>query len=252
MNYQKIYDDLIAKRIANPLSDNDKGHRHHIKPKRLFPDLATDPNNIVKLTYREHFIAHLLYAKICQQKFGVESWQYRAMHFVIYRMCFSKKFQFKINGRTYQQILEQQSKIKVPDEQRQRVSLKLRGRIPKNKGKKMSVEFSANISKRLKGNTIGKGRIHVTNGKINKMVFPNEIPKGFIPGRIYIRKAPSKKGSIPWNKGKKLRSLTEQEKQIRSRNANGRKHFTNGIKNIFVRPENVPEGFYPGITIKHK
>ena len=252
MNYQKIYDDLIAKRITNPLNSEDKGHRHHIKPKRLFPDLATDPNNVVKLTYREHFIAHLLYAKICYQKFGVESWQYRAMHYVIYRMCFAKKFQFRINGRTYQQILEQQSKIKVPDEQKQRIRLKLLGRIPKNKGKKMSAKFSANVSKRLKGNTIGQGRIHVTNGKINKMVFPNEIPEGFTLGRTYIRKAPGKKSSIPWNKGKKLRHLTEHEKQIRSKNFTGRRHFTNGIQNIFVFPDNVPEDFYPGITSKGK
>lgn len=37
-----------------------------------------------------------------------------------------------------------------------------------------------------------------------------------------------------------------------SQSATGRKHFTNGIKNIFVLPENAPEGFYPGITSKGK
>ena len=26
----------------------------------------------------------------------------------------------------------------------------------------------------------------------------------------------------------------------------GKRHFTNGLKNIFCRPEDCPEGFYPG------
>ena len=38
--------------------------RHHIKPKSLFPELRDDPDNIVMLTAREHFVAHLLLAKI--------------------------------------------------------------------------------------------------------------------------------------------------------------------------------------------
>lgn len=38
--------------------------RHHIKPKALFPELRDNPDNIVMLTAREHFVAHLLLAKI--------------------------------------------------------------------------------------------------------------------------------------------------------------------------------------------
>jgi hypothetical protein len=39
-----------------------------------------------------------------------------------------------------------------------------------------------------KGNTVAKGRIHINNGEINKMVYPNQIPEGFNKGRIYRRK----------------------------------------------------------------
>lgn len=32
----------------------------------------------------------------------------------------------------------------------------------------------------------------------------------------------------------------------------GRRHFTNGVKNIFCKPTDCPQGFYPGITMKKK
>ena len=60
MNYQKIYDDLIKKRVENPPTE--KFERHHIVPKSLGGSNKKD--NIVKLTVREHYIAHLLLCKI--------------------------------------------------------------------------------------------------------------------------------------------------------------------------------------------
>lgn len=60
MNYQKTYDQLIANRLIN----HPTGYfeRHHILPKCLGgSDCST---NIVHLTAREHYIAHLLLAKI--------------------------------------------------------------------------------------------------------------------------------------------------------------------------------------------
>ncbi len=44
-----------------------------------------------------------------------------------------------------------------------------------------------------------KGRIWINNGKIQKMVFENEIPNGFIKGSLNK----SNLGKIPWNKGLK-------------------------------------------------
>lgn len=61
MNYKKIYIRLIKKRISNPIKI---GYRenHHILPKALGGDNSKD--NIVALTGREHWIAHLLLHKI--------------------------------------------------------------------------------------------------------------------------------------------------------------------------------------------
>lgn len=44
------------------------GERHHIKPRSLFPELAKSKDNIVKLTYREHYICHWLLTKIYPSK----------------------------------------------------------------------------------------------------------------------------------------------------------------------------------------
>lgn len=58
MDYQKIYDNLMKKRLENPPTE--KFERHHIVPRSL----GGSNNNIVKLTYREHYIAHLLLCRI--------------------------------------------------------------------------------------------------------------------------------------------------------------------------------------------
>ena len=60
MNYQRIYDDLIAKRRVSPPVGYSE--RHHIVPRSMGG--ANHKDNIVILTAREHFVAHALLAKI--------------------------------------------------------------------------------------------------------------------------------------------------------------------------------------------
>jgi hypothetical protein len=61
MNYQKVYDDLIAKCQARSSIEGYK-ERHHIVPKSLGG--SNIPSNLVDLTAREHFVAHFLLAKL--------------------------------------------------------------------------------------------------------------------------------------------------------------------------------------------
>jgi hypothetical protein len=56
MNYQKIYNSLIAKAQARATVDGYK-ERHHIVPRSLGG--SDDKSNLVELTAREHFIAHM-------------------------------------------------------------------------------------------------------------------------------------------------------------------------------------------------
>ncbi len=60
MNHQYIYDCLIQKRQQEPATGYTE--RHHILPRSMGG--SDDPSNLVVLTGREHWIAHLLLWKI--------------------------------------------------------------------------------------------------------------------------------------------------------------------------------------------
>jgi len=61
VNYKNIYNDLIKKRIENPINEGYL-EKHHIIPRSLGG--SDNPENLIKFSAREHFIAHYLLAKI--------------------------------------------------------------------------------------------------------------------------------------------------------------------------------------------
>ena len=68
MNYQKIYDSLIQKRLDNPITKAQiYCESHHILPRCLGG--SDDKSNLVNLTAREHFIAHKLLSYIAIIKY---------------------------------------------------------------------------------------------------------------------------------------------------------------------------------------
>jgi hypothetical protein len=72
MNYKKIYDELISKRLNNTLEKNEYGEYHHIIPKCMG---GSDENsNIVKLSAKEHYIAHHLLYKIYKTPSMAHAW----------------------------------------------------------------------------------------------------------------------------------------------------------------------------------
>ena len=74
MNYKKIYFQIIKNRINNPASlplpEDELGYVyseiHHIIP-RSFGG-SDNPNNLVRLTAREHFIVHFLLYKMYKHR----------------------------------------------------------------------------------------------------------------------------------------------------------------------------------------
>lgn len=62
-HYMNRYMLLMQYYLVNPANDIDYTESHHILPRALFPEFVTDPNNIVVLPYRAHYIAHWLLAK---------------------------------------------------------------------------------------------------------------------------------------------------------------------------------------------
>ncbi|RVL37999.1 HNH endonuclease signature motif containing protein [Sinorhizobium meliloti] len=62
MNYQRIYNELIADRRVNPPSNDEYAEVHHILPRCLGG--GDDAGNLIRLRPEDHFFAHLLLAKI--------------------------------------------------------------------------------------------------------------------------------------------------------------------------------------------
>lgn len=71
MNYSKIYDMLMEDAIVNPKLDEYK-ESHHIVPKCMGGDDSL--NNLVKLTARQHYLAHWLLYKIYGTSSLVHAW----------------------------------------------------------------------------------------------------------------------------------------------------------------------------------
>lgn len=62
MDYLKVYNSIINKGKSNIFEKDDYFEEHHIVPKCLGGQDSND--NLVKLTYREHFVAHWLLFRI--------------------------------------------------------------------------------------------------------------------------------------------------------------------------------------------
>jgi len=198
MNYKKVYRDLIESRLKNPPKENFE--KHHILPKSLFPEKAKDERNLVKLDYKAHYVAHhLLY--LHYKSIGDKNAMNKMAHAWM-RMC-------KNNNGSHVSINEfKKAKdahilaLKNPtDEFRIILGNGNRGKPSKMKGRHFSEKARKNMKaahqfisletrKKLSIASAAndKGRIWINNGIENKFIYPNEIPDGYVKGRIYKRK----------------------------------------------------------------
>lgn len=99
MNYQKIYDQLIEKRRSSPLVKKNDGtiEMHHIIP-RSFGG-TDDDNNLINLSLREHYIAHVLLLKMAEQ-----THEYLAIGKMLSALIFMQQKCLKFNSRLYQKL----------------------------------------------------------------------------------------------------------------------------------------------------
>ena len=98
MNYEKIYYDFCSSRQALSRKKNEGEYfeEHHIKPKSLFPELKNDKTNLVLLTPREHYLAHLLLIR-----FTKGDAKFR-MICAFCRFCHGKNAEKFKNGKEYE------------------------------------------------------------------------------------------------------------------------------------------------------
>ena len=202
MNYLKIYNQLVQKR--KQIEPTQYFQKHHIKPRSLFPDLIRDKNNIVKLTYREHYIAHWLLTKIYPSKEMTHAfWRMNCcnndLYFNSYAFQICRKAFIESNKGQGNPMYGKHGKRRHHTEQtRRKMSEALKGKNfseahkrkigEANKGKHRSEEIKKKLSEANTGQrspNFGKHLIFINNGKIKKKIeLSDPIPEGFNRGRL--------------------------------------------------------------------
>jgi len=176
--------------------------KHHIIPKSLGG--TDEPNNLVRLTGREHYICHLLLTKMID---GND--KYKMIYAYLLMSQASSKYNkrdYKINSYIYESLKKQQkhsqetkekiSKLltgkKRSDEARRNISEGHKGQKAWNKGKKMPLRTEEH---RKKLSEAVKGHNRPQSEKAKKKI--SDTLK-----KRYENKPHHSKGRIPWNKGK--------------------------------------------------
>ena len=152
------------------------GEKHHIKPRSLFPDLINDKENIVKLTYREHYICHWLLTKIYPSKemtfafWLFHSWNKDKEYFNSYayaesRKAFIDSWSAEMTGKFVGEKNGMWGRSHTP-EARAAIGEASRNRSPESNalisekltGFKHDEEFCEKCRQRMLGNTLRKGK----------------------------------------------------------------------------------------------
>jgi hypothetical protein len=218
MNYIKIYESLISRRKQHTATGYTENH--HIIMRSMGGD--DSDSNLVRLTGREHWVAHLLLYRIYRNRQTIF-----ACHMMSMR-CEERGIPFIKNSRMYEHIRKQHAKFmsvknkissagkansqygtrwicNIETKENKKISKndqipenwiagrnkwKIKKREKSNRfGKKLSEETKIKISIKNKISKIGNksllGRIWINDGVINKVILKEDkIPDGFIKGRI--------------------------------------------------------------------
>lgn len=179
MNYVNVYYQIIKNRLDNPVEGYVE--RHHIVPRS---EGGTDnDDNIVALTAREHYICHLLLAKIYNDC--------KMFSAVVFMQCksHSHKRDFKFNSRLYAKLRKDFSKkirgIPKSDLAKQHMSenhADVNGENNPMFGKDFQQFMTSDAIQQRKQRCreARKGKTTITNGVIRKM-WPKdvELPNGW-------------------------------------------------------------------------
>ena len=188
MNYLHIYWSIIHNRLHNKV-DGYVEHHHIIPRSEGGPD---NNDNIVALTAREHYICHLLLAKIYND--------YKMLSAVVFMQAAKERWSsrtFKFNSRLYEAIRKEFA-VKVSEHKK--------GRIPWNKGKKMSPEACKNMSFAQK--KYRQEHPNSISSKFSKYWVGKNRSEVDRKNKSYAAKGKHKNYQV-WNKGK---SLSEETK----------------------------------------
>lgn len=262
MNYKKIYDSLIIKRLTHKLLNTDEGEIHHIQPKSIRPDLKFDKTNLVKLTYREHFIAHKLLFKMYLNT------EYESqMANAFWRMCYCQKDQiYNINKTSRSFAYEKQQAMLA-------ISKSLKGRIRINNGRNQKMitkdqlfDYMSDgwqigglpLSKKHKQklSEIGKQHKHQPLSDKTRSKISKALKNRKLPAEVCEKMSKSRKGRISPMKGKHQSEEAKQKIGLASKGNHvnsGKISVTKDFKTfIMVFPDQIPQGYVRGAKRGYK
>lgn len=205
MNYEKIYNDIVAKAKSEDRKKIKGGiyyESHHIIPRCMGGEgLAKDPShpNIILLTAKEHYMAHRLLCEIYPDN--------RLLKYAIWMMINGSsrnKNRYSPSSRIYTQLREYNATIPRSDETRKKISNSSKGN-PKSELHKIQISNSS------------KGKIHSeeTKKKMSGKIRSDETKKKMsesAKGRIMSEESKQKIGNA--SKGRNIgRIITEESRK---------------------------------------
>lgn len=248
----------LAKSSSRHKGDGNIYEIHHIEPRSVRPDLVKDPDNIVLLKPREHFLAHLALVKIYEAE-GNKLAQMKML-------CALSMISPRVNGnplrnsRLYEKVrLEYYSNIskrnkgkKWTEEQKE----KLKGKKAWNKGltgvQKCSEETRKKLSAAAKRHVVTPEEIEkriATRRKNNSYGHTEETRKKIAALRPYYNRDTGEKrmfipGQVPegYMNGEEYKKTSFYRPYV---------FYTNGYENRRLHEgDTPPEGFYKGVVKK--
>ena len=168
-------------------SDGNYYEQHHILPESLFPQHRKATWNFVLLTAREHFLCHWLLVKFTTNVNRHR--MYKALHKMTRtrgkRLLSSAQYEV---SRKYNSLYMRENNPSKRPEVRMKMAKSARNRRASDETKKKMSTSSARYWKGKEG--FYKGAKFYNNGTIQKMFFAENVPHGWIQGRL----------NPPWNK----------------------------------------------------
>lgn len=152
--YSKLYNSIVDKAKNRTIEGYTESH--HIYPRSLGG--TNDRDNLVQLTAREHFICHWLLIKMTEG--DARSKMIYALHNMKAQNRYQERYETKITSRVYE---------KYRMEHATNHSKIMKGRIPPNKGRKMSEEQKQLLRERAKANH-ASGKIYLPESQHKRLL----------------------------------------------------------------------------------
>ena len=229
--YQEKYRLLIEERKSNPLPDTEYGENHHIKPRCICPEEENNPENIIRLSAYEHFLAHYYLMRIYEgtqyERKTIHAFRFmntrRTMHFTDEELHES--------ALMYEEGKKRFSEVHLSPESRKKLSESLKGHPGWNKGGK-GKPHSEETKKRL--SELATGR-HPSDETRQKMSESRKGHPGYMKGKHHSEESRQKTSNTL-----KGRSKSEEWKRKISEAHKGKHHTEESIRKMSESKKGKP------------